>query len=68
LGNIMGVKDEEAEAEGMRHFIWSFVLSKLDIHVVLVSIGVLKLRRRGRRKRQGERRRIIRAIRSLRRT
>ena len=38
LGNIMGVKDEEAEAEGACRYNLSFPLARLDIHLVFVSL------------------------------
>ena len=66
LGNIMGVKDEDAEAEGELDYLFlEFDNSELHIHVVLVYSGrQLRQRRRPRRKR----RKTIRAIPSLRHT
>jgi pre-mRNA-splicing factor ATP-dependent RNA helicase DHX38/PRP16 len=53
LGNIMGVKDEETEAEGACRYNLSFPFARLDIHPVFVS---LLLYSRGRTKaKRGER-------------
>lgn len=41
LGNIMGVKDEEAEAEGKCHFCALHAVFGLDIHVVSVPLCLL---------------------------
>jgi pre-mRNA-splicing factor ATP-dependent RNA helicase DHX38/PRP16 len=55
LGNIMGVKDEEAEAEGACCHNFSFPFIRLDIHLVFV----LLLYSRGRTKAaRGERGRL----------
>lgn len=66
LGNIMGVKDEEAEAEGTCLFHRPCPCSSyLDIHVVFVYFCHLKPKQRGRHKRQRGRKRTIRVILSL---
>ena len=70
LGNIMGVRDEEADAEGT---LISIILmpywhcAGLDIHKVLVVVLGLQLkpRRRIKRKRRAVRRRTTRATRNL---
>ena len=46
LGNIMGVRDEEAEAEGTYLFLTSRVSFGLDIHIVLLSQLRQKLKKR----------------------
>jgi len=66
LGNIMGVKDEEAEAEGAYSFL--FCSSDFDIHIVFLVFSPLKPKQRERRMRQRRRKRITRVIRSLHRT
>ena len=60
LGNIMGVRDEEADAEGACSFVWIVSALELDIHIALSS----QLRRNQRR--QKATRRTIRATPSLR--
>lgn len=71
LGNIMGVKDEEAEAEGKSYSSFYLFLDwslragarRLDIHVVLLAYG--RLQPLLRRRRRMERKKITKAIRSL---
>lgn len=69
LGNIMGVKDEEAEAEGMCYSLSLFISSGLDIHAVFCFLGVipfLQLKPKLKlNKGQAVARRAIKAIRSL---
>ena len=61
LGNIMGVKDEEAEAEGACTYLTPLLIPRgLDIHVVAF---VFQLRPSGRRRKR--QRRTTRAILSL---
>lgn len=66
LGNIMGVKDEEAEAEGTclcpGHFDRP---PDLDIHIVLLSLLNSKPKRRNGSVSQRAKKRITRVIRSL---
>jgi hypothetical protein len=57
LGNIMGVKDEEAEAEGA--FCHFSNLSDLDIHEALISSYRVQLMQRRKRARQRPRARMI---------
>lgn len=67
LGNIMGVKDEEAEAEGMCHLPGlEFHTSDLDIHIVLISLCIYKPKLRRRRRSRRVRRMTTRVIPSLR--
>ncbi|TFK38625.1 hypothetical protein BDQ12DRAFT_605414 [Crucibulum laeve] len=70
LGNIMGVKDEEAEAEGAFPSSKALrFLSDLDIHIVSLSPCIVQPKPRSRRRKQRRRVMIvIRAIRSLPRT
>lgn len=49
LGNIMGVKDEEAEAEGASSSVLRTFFTKLDIHIAIFSF---QLRPRNKKKRQ----------------
>jgi len=49
LGNIMGVKDEEAEAEGASSSALRTFFTKLDIHIAIFSS---QLRPRNKKKRQ----------------
>ena len=60
LGNIMGVKDEEAEAEGIVES--SLTLSVLRIHAVVIENFQRRLRQKPRK---GMRRRATKVIRSL---
>ena len=74
LGNIMGVRDEEADAEGtffslysLSFLFWHYV--GLDIHKEFIFLGMqLPRREKRRRRRRRGRRRTIKAIRSLRAT
>lgn len=64
LGNIMGVKDEEAEADGVLFLSSYIILSELHIHVSLCSFPLSqpKPRNRKRKPRKTARRKVTKAI------
>lgn len=65
LGNIMGVKDEEAEAEGAFILAWRLSCFRSCTFTLVFVFLSVQPRRRSRRRRTKARRRITRVIRSL---
>jgi hypothetical protein len=65
LGNILGVKDEEAEAEGASLFLCSLFDIELDTHEAAHGTGIHS-QRRPRQKQKTPQKRITKGIQSLR--